>query len=281
MKVLVTGFAGQLGHDVATELANRGISCIAADKADFDLTNKESVCGFVGACNPDVIIHCAAYTAVDKAEEDSVNCYNVNINGTRYLCEAASQNQAKFIYVSTDYVFDGEKAEPYEVDDATSPQSVYGVTKLEGEHIVRNSTAKHFIVRTAWVFGANGNNFVKTMLRLGAERDTLNVVCDQFGSPTYTKDLARLLCDMAQSDKYGTYHATNEGFCSWADFACAIMHGAGLDARVVPIPSSQYPAKAKRPMNSRLSKQKLIDNGFTPLPDWQDALGRYLEEIKQ
>ncbi len=280
MKVLVTGFAGQLGHDVATELANRGINCIAADKADFDLTNKESVFGFVGACNPDVIIHCAAYTAVDKAEEDSAACYNVNINGTRYLCEAASANQAKIIYISTDYVFDGEKAEPYEVDDKTSPQSVYGVTKLEGENIVRNSTSKHFIVRTAWVFGANGNNFVKTMLRLGAERDTLNVVCDQYGSPTYTKDLARLLCDMAQSDKYGTYHATNEGFCSWADFACEIMQKAGLNARVVPIASSQYPAKAKRPMNSRLSKQKLVDNGFSPLPDWQDALVRYLKEIQ-
>lgn len=280
MKVLVTGFAGQLGHDVAAELADRGISCVAADKADFDLTNCESVKGFVRACNPDVIIHCAAYTAVDKAEEDSATCYNVNINGTRYICDAASENQAKIIYISTDYVFDGDKSEPYEVDDITSPQSVYGTTKLQGEHVVRNSTAKHFIVRTAWVFGANGNNFVKTMLRLGAERDTLNVVCDQYGSPTYTKDLARLLCDMALSDKYGTYHATNEGFCSWADFACEIMHKAGLNARIVPIPSSDYPAKAKRPMNSRLSKQKLIENGFSPLPDWQDALGRYLEEIQ-
>ena len=280
MKVLVTGFAGQLGHDVAAELADRGISCVAADKAYFDLTNHESVKGFVSACRPDVIVHCAAYTAVDKAEEDSATCYNVNINGTRYLCDAAAENQAKIIYVSTDYVFDGEKNEPYEVDDTTSPQSVYGATKLEGENVVRNSTAKHFIVRTAWVFGANGNNFVKTMLRLGAERDTLNVVCDQYGSPTYTKDLARLLCDMVQSDKYGTYHATNEGFCSWADFACEIMHQAGLNARIVPIPSSEYPAKAKRPMNSRLSKQKLIDSGFAPLPDWQDALGRYLEDIQ-
>ena len=280
MKVLVTGFAGQLGHDVAAELADRGISCVAADKADFDLTNCESVKGFVRACNPDVIIHCAAYTAVDKAEEDSATCYNVNINGTRYICDAASENQAKIIYISTDYVFDGDKSEPYEVDDITSPQSVYGTTKLQGEHVVRNSTAKHFIVRTAWVFGANGNNFVKTMLRLGAERDTLNVVCDQYGSPTYTTDLARLLCDMALSDKYGTYHATNEGFCSWADFACEIMHKAGLNARIVPIPSSDYPAKAKRPMNSRLSKQKLIENGFSPLPDWQDALSRYLEEIQ-
>ncbi len=280
MKVLVTGFAGQLGYDVAAELALRGISCIAADKADFDLTNADSVNGFVGACRPDVIIHCAAYTAVDKAEEDSAVCYKVNIDGTKNLCKAAAELQAKFVYISTDYVFDGENSEPYEVDDVTGPQTVYGITKLGGENKVRHLCPKHFIIRTAWVFGANGNNFVKTMLRLGKERESLNVVCDQLGSPTYTKDLARLICDMIQTDKYGTYHATNEGFCSWADFAYEIMKQAGLNARIVPISSAEYPAKAKRPMNSRLSKQKLIDCGFTPLPDWQDALGRFLKEIK-
>ena len=280
MKVLVTGFAGQLGYDVAQELAARGISCIAADKGEFDLTNTESVRGFVGACRPDVIVHCAAYTAVDKAEEDSAACYKVNVNGTQNLCSTAKEMQAKFVYISTDYVFDGEKSEPYEVDDVTGPQTVYGSTKLEGENIVRHTCPKHFIIRTAWVFGKNGNNFVKTMLRLGKERETLNVVCDQFGSPTYTKDLARLICDMIQTDKYGTYHATNEGFCSWADFAFEIMRKAGLSTRVVPISSSEYPAKAKRPMNSRLSKQKLVDNGFTPLPDWQDALERYIKEIE-
>ena len=280
MKVLVTGFAGQLGYDIAQELAARGISCIAADKGEFDLTNTESVRGFVGACRPDVIVHCAAYTAVDKAEEDSAACYKVNVNGTQNLCSTAKEMQAKFVYISTDYVFDGEKSEPYEVDDVTGPQTVYGSTKLEGENRVRHTCPKHFIIRTAWVFGKNGNNFVKTMLRLGKERETLNVVCDQFGSPTYTKDLARLICDMIQTDKYGTYHATNEGFCSWADFAFEIMRKAGLSTRVVPISSSEYPAKAKRPMNSRLSKQKLVDNGFTPLPDWQDALERYIKEIE-
>lgn len=280
MKVLVTGFAGQLGHDVAKELASRGITCVAADKDDFDLTNAESVKGFVGACRPDVIVHCAAYTAVDKAEDDCAACYSVNVSGTQNLCRAASELQAKFVYISTDYVFDGEKSEPYEVDDTTGPQTVYGTTKLEGENRVRHICPKHFIIRTAWVFGKNGNNFVKTMLRLGQERETLNVVCDQTGSPTYTKDLAKLICDMIQTDKYGTYHATNEGFCSWADFAFEIMRKAGLAARVVPISSAEYPAKAKRPMNSRLSKQKLTDCGFTPLPDWQDALARYLEEIK-
>ena len=280
MKVLVTGFAGQLGYDIAQELAARGISCIAADKGEFDLTNTESVRGFVGACRPDVIVHCAAYTAVDKAEEDSAACYKVNVNGTQNLCSTAKEMQAKFVYISTDYVFDGEKSEPYEVDDVTGPQTVYGSTKLEGENRVRHTCPKHFIIRTAWVFGKNGNNFVKTMLRLGKERETLNVVCDQFGSPTYTKDLARLICDMIQTDKYGTYHATNEGFCSWADFAFEIMRKAGLSTRVVPISSSEYPAKAKRPMNSRLSKQKLVDNGFTPLPDWQDALERYIKETE-
>ncbi len=280
MKVLVTGFAGQLGYDVAAELISRKIRCIAADKADFDLTNADSVNGFIGAYRPDVIIHCAAYTAVDKAEEDSALCYKVNIDGTENLCKAAAEMQAKFVYVSTDYVFDGEKNEPYEVDDATGPQTVYGATKLEGENKVRHICPKHFIVRTAWVFGKNGNNFVKTMLRLGKERESINVVCDQFGSPTYTKDLARLICDMIQTDKYGTYHATNEGFCSWSDFAYEIMQQAGLSTRVAPISSSEYPAKAKRPMNSRLSKQKLIDCGFTPLPDWKDALRRFLKETE-
>lgn len=280
MKVLVTGFAGQLGYDVAAELAKRGISFIAADKNEFDLTNKEAVKGFVGACNPDAIIHCAAYTAVDKAEEDSVNCYKVNVQGTQNLADAAAEAQAKFVYISTDYVFNGEKDKPYEIDDPTGPKTVYGLTKLEGENRVRHTCQKHFIIRTAWVFGKNGNNFVKTMLRLGSERESINVVCDQFGSPTYTKNLARLICDMIVTDKYGTYHATNEGYCSWADFAFEIMQQAGLNARVVPIPSSEYPAKAHRPANSRLSKQKLIDSGFSPLPEWKTALADFLKDIK-
>lgn len=279
MKVLITGFAGQLGYDVAAELARRGISFIATDKNEFDLTNKEAVKGFVGACKPDTIIHCAAYTAVDKAEEDSAACYKVNVHGTQNLADAAAQTQAKFVYISTDYVFDGEKDEPYEVNDRTAPKTVYGATKLEGENRVRHSCPKHFIIRTAWAFGKNGNNFVKTMLRLGRERESINVVCDQFGSPTYTKDLARLICDMIVTDRYGTYHATNEGYCSWADFAFEIMQQAGLNARIVPIPSSEYPAKAHRPANSILSKQKLIDSGFIPLPDWKNALADFLKDI--
>lgn len=279
MRVLITGCAGQLGHDVYELLKAKGENCLAADKADFDLTNADSTTGFVQAFRPDAVVHCAAYTAVDKAEEDSINCYAVNVTGTKNLCTACKNLDVKFVYVSTDYVFDGEKKEPYETEDKTNPQTVYGLTKLGGENAVRQSLAKHFIVRTAWVFGANGSNFVKTMLRLGSERDTLNVVCDQFGSPTYTKDLSKLICDMLETDRYGTYHVTNEGFCSWAEFAYEIMRQSGSNARVVPITSSEYPAKAKRPMNSKLSKQKLVDNGFTPLPDWKDALGRFLKEI--
>ncbi len=280
MKVLVTGCAGQLGYDVTEQLAARSIRFLAADKADFDLTNAEAVQGFIEAYRPTAVIHCAAYTAVDKAEEDAANCYKVNIDGTQNLVDACSNLNVKFIYISTDYVFNGEKEEPYEVEDRPDPLTVYGMTKLEGENRVRRSIARHFIVRTAWVFGKNGNNFVKTMLRLGQERDTLNVVCDQFGSPTYTKDLAKLICDMLYSDKYGTYHATNDGYCSWAEFAYEIMQLSGLNSRVSPIASSEYPAKAKRPKNSRLSKQKLIDNGFEPLPDWENALERFLNDIE-
>ncbi len=279
MKVLVTGAAGQLGHDVIERLTACAIPCLGIDRADVDLTNARAVRGFVEAYKPDTVIHCAAYTAVDKAEEESAACYRVNIDGTQNLVDACRPLNAKFVYISTDYVFDGEKAEPYEVDDIPNPQTVYGRTKLEGENRVRKGCPKHFIIRTAWVFGKNGGNFVKTMLRLGAEKDTLNVVCDQFGSPTYTKDLAELICDMIYTERYGTYHATNDGYCSWADFAYEIMQLSGLNARVAPIASSEYPAKARRPQNSRLSKQKLIDNGFHPLPDWKNALKRFWDEI--
>ncbi len=279
MRVLVTGFAGQLGHDVIKELTAAGITCAAADIAEFDLTDYNSVRGYITSFEPDTVIHCAAYTAVDKAEDNCAAAYAVNVIGTENLCRAIKDIKAKFVYISTDYVFDGEKDEPYEVNDKTNPQTVYGATKREGENRVRMLCPKHFIIRTAWVFGKNGNNFVKTMLRLGAERDSINVVCDQFGSPTYTKDLAKLIVQMIGTEKYGTYHATNEGFCSWADFTCEIMQQANLNARVVPITSSEYPAKAKRPKNSRLSKRSLIEAGFTPLPPWEDALKRYLKEI--
>ncbi len=279
MRVLVTGCAGQLGHDIALCLEQHSVPSLAVDRADFDLTDKAAVTGFVEAFKPDTVIHCAAYTAVDKAEDDAAACYAINVNGTQNLLDACRNLNVKFVYISTDYVFDGENDCPYEADDLINPQSIYGSTKAEGENRVRKAAPKHFIIRTAWVFGKNGNNFVKTMLRLGAEKSSVRVVCDQLGSPTYTKDLAELICDMIYTERYGTYHATNEGYCSWADFAYEIMQLAGLKAMVVPITSSEYPAKAKRPANSRLSKQKLIDNGFHTLPDWKDALARFLADL--
>lgn len=280
MRVLVTGADGQLGHDVVIELTSRGHSCAAVDRGEFDLTNEKAVRGFVDAFRPDAVVHCAAYTAVDMAEDCVAECYAVNVDGTKNLCKAISGTDAKLVYISTDYVFNGEKDEPYEVGDSVDPQTVYGITKSGGENAVRRMCSRHFIIRTAWVFGSNGKNFVKTMLRLGAEKENINVVCDQFGSPTYTPDLARLIGDMLETERYGTYHATNEGFCSWADFACEIMQQGRLNCRVVPIPSTQYPAKAKRPRNSRLSKASLSDNGFNLLPPWQEALAKFLEKIQ-
>lgn len=279
MKVLVTGAAGQLGFDVLKELNKRNIEAIPADKAEFDLTDAAQTAAFVAAHRPDAVIHCAAYTAVDKAEEEEALCREINAGGTKNLVDACRGLDVKFVYISTDYVFDGTKELPYEVDDPIRPLSVYGTTKAEGEAAVRHGIEKHFIVRTSWVFGQNGSNFVKTMLRLSKERDEVKVVCDQVGSPTYTPDLARLLCDLLDSDKYGTYFATNEGFCSWAEFAAEIMRQSGSQTKIVPIPSAEYPTKAVRPLNSRLSKQALRDAGFEPLPPWPDALKRFLAQI--
>ncbi|HBL41281.1 MAG TPA: dTDP-4-dehydrorhamnose reductase, partial [Ruminococcaceae bacterium] len=276
MKVLVTGAAGQLGYDVIRELDKREIEVIEADRFEFDLTDFKQVNAFVDKYKPDTVVHCAAYTAVDRAEDDAEACYRVNVIGTQNLVDACKNLDVKFVYISTDYVFDGTKETPYEVGDAIHPQSVYGATKAEGENRVRHEIAKHFILRTSWVFGKNGNNFVKTMLRLGKEKEQIKVVCDQIGSPTYTPDLARLICDMLPTDKYGTYFATNAGYCSWADFAFEIMQKSGSTTMILPIPSSEYPAKATRPLNSRLSKQALIDAGFAPLPSWQNALERFL-----
>lgn len=280
MKVLVTGFNGQLGYDVVRELESRQIECIGTDLQDFDITDREATIKFTKEYSPDAIVHCAAYTAVDRAEDDEETCRKVNTQGSENLALAASQLGAKILYVSTDYVYGGEGEEPFEVTDPTAPKSVYGRTKLEGEDAVKRHTDKYFIVRTSWVFGINGNNFVKTMLRLGAERDELNVVCDQIGSPTYTPDLARLICDLIMTEKYGTYHGTNENFCSWAEFAAMIMTLGGRKTKINPILSSQYPAKAARPLNSRLSKACLDRAGIDRLPTWQNALGRYMEEIK-
>ena len=281
MKVLVTGVKGQLGYDVVKRLEMRGIDCRGVDIDDFDLTDSCAVENYICDYKPDTVIHCAAYTAVDKAEDDRELCERVNVLGTRNIALAAQKIDAKVIYISTDYVFAGTGEEYYKPEDEKAPQSVYGLTKSLGEDEVTKCLEKYFIVRISWVFGINGNNFVKTMLRLGNDRDELNVVADQIGSPTYTFDLAVLLCDMAVSDKYGIYHATNEGICSWAEFAREIMALGCRKARVNDITSDQYPAKAKRPFNSRMSKDKLEANGFARLPHWRDALKRYVDELKQ
>ena len=276
MKILVTGAKGQLGYDIIKELTNRGISHKGIDISDCDITNNSEVFDTITTYNPTAVIHCAAYTAVDKAEDEPDLCRQINEGGTSNIAQACKQINAKMIYISTDYVFPGSCSHFHKPDDPTGPLSVYGQTKLAGEKAVRENLEKHFIVRISWVFGQNGNNFVKTMLRLGQERSKLNIVCDQIGSPTYTTDLAPLLCDMAVSRKYGTYHATNEGICSWEEFAIEIFRLANLDITVSPIPSSEYPTKATRPLNSRLDKSCLEEAGFSLLPHWKDALARYM-----
>lgn len=278
--ILVTGVNGQLGYDVVKVLEARDISCKGIDIQDLDITKADDVMAYITQLNPSAVIHCAAYTAVDRAEEQMDLCVAVNVDGTKHIALACQQIGAKMMYISTDYVFSGEGETAFEVDDTPAPLGAYGRTKLDGELAMQAVLQEHFIVRISWVFGVNGNNFIKTMLRLGAERESLNVVADQVGSPTYTADLAVLLCDMIVTDKYGVYHATNEGFCSWAEFAQAIMNRAGLDCKINPIPTSEYPTPAKRPLNSRLSKVSLDGAGFERLPAWEDALDRYIEEIK-
>lgn len=279
MKVLVTGINGQLGHDVMAELERRHIECIGAGRQQFDITDYEAVREFITAARPDAVIHCSAYTAVDKAESNADACYQANAVGPENIAKVCKAIDAKMVYISTDYVFPGTGEQFYKVDDLTGPINVYGKTKLAGEQAVQKLLTKYFIVRISWVFGKNGNNFVKTMLRLGKEREKLTVVADQVGSPTYTADLAPLLCDMVATDKYGVYNTTNEGVCSWAEFATEIMQQAGLGCKIMPIPTSEYPTPAKRPLNSRMSKDKLVVCGFKRLPTWQDALSRYLKEL--
>lgn len=281
MKVLVTGVNGQLGFDVIKALESRQIECLGVDMQDFDITDKTATVEYIKKYNPDTVVHCAAYTAVDRAEDDKETCYTVNVTGTENIASACKAIDAKMLYVSTDYVYGGKGTEPFEPTDTTDPKSIYGNTKLGGENAVRNLLEKYFIVRTSWVFGINGNNFVKTMLRLGSERELLTVVDDQIGSPTYTPDLARLICDLIVTDKYGTYHGTNENYCSWAEFAAEIMKLGNRNCTIKPIPSSEYPAKAERPLNSRLSKKCLDDAGIDRLPTWQDALNRYFDELKE
>jgi dTDP-4-dehydrorhamnose reductase len=277
--VLVTGVNGQLGFDIVKELNRRNIQYLGIDKVELDITDGKAVYEYISKLKPECVIHCAAYTAVDKAEDEEKNCSKVNVYGTENIAKACKKIDAKMIYISTDYVFDGHGDAPFEIDGNIKPLSVYGKTKYEGELKIKEILDKYFIVRISWVFGVNGNNFIKTMLKLGKEKESLNVVCDQIGSPTYTFDLAPLLCDMAVSQKYGVYHATNEGFCSWAEFAAEIMKKANLECKIKPIPTSEYQTKAVRPLNSRMSKQSLINNGFTTMPIWKDALHRFLKEI--
>lgn len=302
MKVLVTGVAGQLGHDVMNELHKRGYEGVGSDiapqysgaddgtavtKMDYvqmDITNSEEVTETIKKVNPDVVVHCAAWTAVDLAEEseNKEKVMAINVGGTENIAKVCKELDCKMVYISTDYVFDGYGTRPWEEDCKDyAPLNVYGESKLMGEKVVSLKLEKYFIVRIAWVFGVNGNNFIKTMLNVGKKFDTLKVVNDQIGTPTYTYDLSRLLVDMIETNKYGYYHATNEGgYISWYDFACEIFKQAGYKTKVNPVTTEEYGvSKARRPFNSRLNKTKLADNGFTPLPDWKDALSRYLKEI--
>lgn len=304
MKVFVTGVAGQLGHDVMNELAKRGYEGVGSDLAPeytgvqdgsavtampyvaLDITDQEAVERVICDVNPDVVVHCAAWTAVDLAEDDDKveKVRAINAGGTENIALVCKKLDAKMVYLSTDYVFDGQGTEPWDPDCKDyNPISVYGSTKLEGELAVANNLDKYFIVRIAWVFGVNGKNFIKTMLSLSEKYDTIRVVNDQIGTPTYTLDLARLLVDMIGTEKYGYYHATNEGgYISWYDFTCEIFRQAGKDTKVIPVTTEEYGlSKAARPFNSRLDKSKLVKNGFTPLPTWQDALSRYLKEIQE
>ena len=281
MKVLVTGAKGQLGTDLMNELAKRGIEGIGVDVQEMDITDAEACRRVIKNSGADAVIHCAAYTAVDAAEDNADLCRRINGEGTRNVAQACKEADTKLMYISTDYVFDGQGTRPWEPDDERHPLNVYGQTKYEGELAVEELSDKYFIVRIAWVFGVAGKNFIKTMLNVGKTHDEVRVVNDQIGTPTYTLDLARLLVDMVETDKYGYYHATNEGgYISWYDFTKEIYAQAGLSTKVTPVTTAEYGiSKAARPFNSRLDKSKLTANGFTPLPTWQDALHRFLKEI--
>ena len=297
MRIFVTGVGGQLGHDVVNELLKRGHKPIGSDILEsvdldvdyyqLDITDKERVSKVLASVEADAVIHCAAWTAVDRAEDTDkkAKVYAINVQGTHNIAEACSKLNIKMMYISTDYVFNGEGTEPWDPDcKEYAPLNYYGETKLHGEMAVKNLVKKFFIVRIALVFGVNGNNFIKTMLRVGKNRDEVRVVNDQIGTPTYTLDLARLLVDMIQTDKYGYYHATNDeggNYISWYDFTCEIYRQAGYTTKVTPVTTEEYGlSKAKRPHNSRLDKSKLVRNGFTPLPDWKDAVNRYLKQIE-
>lgn len=289
MKVLVTGVKGQLGYDVMNELDKRGYEAVGVDIEEMDITDETSVDKVITGVNPQAVVHCAAWTAVDAAEDEEniPKVMKVNAEGTENIAKVCKKLDCKMIYISTDYVFNGQGERAWKPEDEREPLNIYGISKYEGELAVQRNLEKYYIVRIAWVFGVNGKNFIKTMVNLGKSHDKLTVVCDQIGTPTYTYDLARLLVDMAETDKYGVYHATNEGgYISWYDFTVEIMNQAGQyddkynRVQVSPVGSDEYPAKAKRPSNSRMDKSKLTENGFKPLPTWQDALSRYLKEAK-
>lgn len=279
MKVLVTGATGQLGCDVCRVLNARGIGHVGVSSREFDLTDSAAVSAYMAAYRPDAVIHCAAYTKVDLAEDEQARCMAVNAQGTACVAKACKDCGAKLLYISTDYVFPGAGEAPYGTDAPTGPVNVYGLSKLAGEEAVRETLAAYFIVRISWVFGVNGNNFIKTMLKLGESRQEVSVVADQIGSPTYTADLAPLLCDLVKTERYGTYHATNEGFCSWVELAEEVFRQRGMAVRVNRISTAEYPTRAARPLNSRLSKASLDACGLERLPDWKDAVARYLEEL--
>ena len=278
MKILVTGVKGQLGYDVVKALESRGYQPVGVDREEMDLMNNNMIQNFIMNLKPEAIIHCAAYTAVDQAEEEVEICYQINAEAVKVIAECAKTLDIPMIYISTDYVFDGTKASEYVETDIPNPINVYGASKLKGEQYVQQLLEKFYIVRISWVFGINGNNFIKTMQRLGNEHDELNIIHDQVGSPTYTADLASLLVDMIETNRYGIYHATNEGYCSWYEFAAEIFKQSQLDVTLHPITTDQYKTKAKRPLNSKMSKQKLSDYGFHRLPTWQEALKNYINQ---
>ena len=279
MTVLVTGASGQLGTDLVEALKIRKFNVIGIDLKDVDLTDRAAMGHYLKNKAFDAAIHCAAYTAVDKAEDELELCYSANVTATENIAQICAEKDARLIYISTDYVFDGIGEEPWRADNPKNPIGVYGKSKSDGEDIAKKLVKKLFIVRTSWVFGKNGGNFVKTMIKLGAERETLGVVCDQIGSPTFTEDLSVLLCDMVQSEKYGTYHAANEGYCSWYEFAREIMRLKGFICEVKPLRSEEYPTRAARPKNSRMDKSCLDAAGFSRLPEWQDALVRMMARL--
>ena len=279
MKVLVTGYGGQLGFDTVRELERRGIECRGVDMQDFDLKDAQGIKDYFRDYRPTAVVHCAAYTNVDKAESQPEICAAVNGMGTMNLVRAALSVNASVVYISTDYVFPGTGDKPWQEDDPYGPVNVYGMSKVQGEDAVRSLMTRYFILRSSWIFGKNGHNFVDTMLRLGKEKKELRVVNDQIGSPTYSRDLARVICDLLATEKYGIYHVHNEGYMSWYDFACMIMAKAGLKCRVLPVPTSDYPTPARRPLNSRLDSGRLAAAGIRPMPSVEDALDRYLQEI--